>query len=102
WMAAKELAPESTPQTAMKTTLIRGCLRVRSTRGSLRSRKWWWNAADPSLAMGRSPGRSLSGRRPGWASERPPSLLKVTSLMRDPYVGRGPDVRMRPDGGDLL
>src|SRR5512142_3174647 len=51
WIAAKELAPDSTPQTAMKTMLISGCLRVRSTRGSLRSWKWSWKAAGPSPGM---------------------------------------------------
>src|SRR3954468_20874744 len=50
-MEAKELAPERTPQTAMKAMLIRGCLRVRSTRGSSRSRKWWWSMAGASLGM---------------------------------------------------
>src|SRR4051812_5244739 len=35
----------------MKTILIRGCLRVRSTRGSLRSWKWSWNEADALRAM---------------------------------------------------
>ena len=44
-MAANELAPERTPQTAMKTMLIRGCFRVRSTRGSLRFLKCSWKAA---------------------------------------------------------
>src|SRR5947209_3171396 len=36
---------------AMKTILIRGCLRVRSTRGSWRSWKWSWNEADALRAM---------------------------------------------------
>src|SRR4051812_37107313 len=31
----------------MKTMLIRGCLRVRSTRGSWRSCKWAWKEGDP-------------------------------------------------------
>jgi hypothetical protein len=48
-MPANELAPDRMPQTAMKTTLIRGCLRVRSTRGSMRPWKWSWNEAE-SLA----------------------------------------------------
>src|SRR6516225_5673554 len=46
-----ELAPERTPQTAMKTRLISGCLRVRSTRGSWRSWKCRWKDAAPFLAI---------------------------------------------------
>jgi predicted transposase YbfD/YdcC len=43
WMAAKELAPERTPQTAMKAMLISGCLRVRST----------WGRSGPGSGRGR-------------------------------------------------
>src|SRR5512143_3764255 len=74
WIAAKELAPDSTPQTAMKTMLISGCLRVRSTRGSLRSWKWSWKAAGPSPGMIGSVGvrlRSLGDDTPLYAGAFP-------------------------------
>src|SRR5512135_2082768 len=74
WIAAKELAPDSAPQTAMKTMLISGCLRVRSTRGSLRSWKWSWKAAGPSPGMIGSVGvrlRSLGDDTPLYAGAFP-------------------------------
>src|SRR5512135_3601729 len=74
WIAAKELAPDSTPQTAMKTMLISGCLRVRSTRGSWRSWKWSWKAAGPSPGMIGSVGvrlRSLGDDTPLYAGAFP-------------------------------
>ena len=83
---AKELAPERTPQTAMKRTMIRGCLRVRSTRGSLRS------------GSGRGRGRSVVGHwvllsegdrgvtRPiPCTDEAFANLLEFAILMREPW-----------------
>src|SRR4051812_33414400 len=91
-MEAKELAPDRTPQTAMKTMLIRGCLRVRSTRGSWRSWKWSWKAAESLLVMGRVRGGQAVGspyRRLVVHRTDPPNLPGIPIVMRSPcrFVG---------------
>src|SRR5512143_1459826 len=110
WIAAKELAPDSTPQTAMKTMLISGCLRVRSTRGSLRSWKWSWKAAGPSPGMIGSVGvrlRSLGDDTPLYAGAFPQATsdlyLDAAALGRYQEEGtvgnyRNPGQEWEPEG----
>src|SRR5512135_1289255 len=103
WIAAKELAPDSAPQTAMKTMLISGCLRVRSTRGSLRSWKWSWKAAGPSPGMIGSVGvrlRSLGDDTPLYAGAFPQATsdpyLDAAALVSSPHWHQRRRVRVHP------